>query len=148
MLALRSTSSWSEANRAIRCVEDGMRYDCTGSGRLLGVAGFALASLLGVSANAETYEGAPVKIGNGEAKTVVSTDAGNKTTAISIVFTPGMLTGLPQPDHDMGDVPFSLAMPTTGPKTIVDHVVINWEAMAIRRRRFTTCRISTFTFTW
>ncbi len=105
-----------------------MRYDSTCARHFLGLAGCALASLVGVSANAETYEGAPVKIGSGEAKTVVYTDASNKPNAISIVFTPGMLTGLPQPDHNMADVPFSLAMPTSGPKTIVDHVVINWEA--------------------
>jgi len=57
----------------------------------------------------------------------VRTDANNAVNAISIVFTPGMLKGLPEAGQGAPDVPFKLSMPKDGPKTVVDHVVINWE---------------------
>jgi|SRR5450756_2335758 hypothetical protein len=43
-----------------------------------------------------TYEGKAVRIGHGTAHTVVRTDANGKPASISVVFTPGMLEGLPK----------------------------------------------------
>ena len=76
-----------------------------------------------------TYEGKAVRIGHGKAHTVVRTDADGKPAAIGIVFTPGMLDGLPKAAKGADpDFPYPLPMPTKGPKTVVDHVVINWES--------------------
>lgn len=87
-------------------------------------AGSALAE--GKSA---TYEGKAARIGNGTAHTVVRTDAGGKPASISVVFTPGMLDGLPKAAKGADpDFPYLLPMPMMGPKTVVDHVVINWES--------------------
>lgn len=101
-----------------------MRYVAYSSTLFFAAAACFCASV----AHAETYEGPPLKIGDGEAKTLVRTGADGQPAAISIVFTPGMLEGLPEADLNHPDVPFTLRMPPTGPKTLVDHVVINWNA--------------------
>jgi hypothetical protein len=101
-----------------------MRYDVFRSRLIFSAA----ACFCVTSAYAENFEGAPVKIGNGEAKTMVRTGPDGQPSAISIVFTPGMLEGLPAADGSHPDVPFTLRMPTGGPKTPVNHVVINWNA--------------------
>lgn len=76
-----------------------------------------------------TFEGPPVPIGEGSAHTVVRTGADGKLLSIGIVFTPGMLEGLPKAAEGADpDFAFQLGMPKTGPKTVVDHVVINWES--------------------
>ena len=76
-----------------------------------------------------TYEGKAVRIGHGTAHTVVRADANGMAASISIVFTPGMLDGLPKAAKGADpDFPYLLLMPTKGPKTVVDHVVINWES--------------------
>lgn len=76
-----------------------------------------------------TYEGKGVRIGRGTAHTVVRTDADGKPASIGIVFTPGMLDGLPKAAKGANpDFPYLLPMPTKGPKTVVDHVVVNWES--------------------
>jgi hypothetical protein len=76
-----------------------------------------------------TYEGKAVRIGRGTAHTVVRTDADGKPASIGIVFTPGMLDGLPKAAKGADpDFPYLLPMPTKGPKTVVDHAVINWES--------------------
>lgn len=76
-----------------------------------------------------TYQGTPVRIGHGTARTVVRADAHGHLTSIGVVFTPGMLEGLPKAAKGADpDFPYVLAMPTTGPRTVVDHVVINWES--------------------
>lgn len=75
---------------------------------------------------AASYEGAPVHFGQGQAHTVVRTDADGKPASISIVFSESALAGLPASGEAMAPG-YTLEMPTTGPKTVVDHVVINWE---------------------
>ena len=76
-----------------------------------------------------TYEGKAVRIGHGAAHTVVRTDAAGKPASIGVVFTPGMLDGLPKAAAGADpDFPYLLPMPTKGPRTVVDHVVINWES--------------------
>jgi hypothetical protein len=87
-----------------------------------------LPCLLASHAHAEVFEGTPVRIGDGVAKTMVRASVDGHPNAISIVFTPGMLDGLPAPAHGAPDVAFVLPMPTQGPKTPVKHVVINWNA--------------------
>lgn len=96
------------------------------------VTALATLAALGGTAQAEnravTYQGKAVRMGQGSAHTVVHTDAGGKPQAIGIVFTPGALEGLPAAGHaGHGDVPYVLPMPVKGPRTVVDHAVINWE---------------------
>jgi len=75
------------------------------------------------------YAGAAVAIGNGSAHTVVRTDAKGALRSIGVVFTAGMLEGLPKAGAgENPDFPYLLPMPTTGPKTIIDHMVIDWES--------------------
>lgn len=76
-----------------------------------------------------TYEGAPVKIGQGQARTIVRSDQTGKITAIGVVMTPSALEGLPHAGAN-GHALFRyvLAMPTKGPRTAVDHVELDWEA--------------------
>ena len=93
-----------------------------------GIALLAVGPALAQSKPA-TYEGKAVRIGHGKAHTVVRTDANGKLTSIGVAFTPGMLDGLPKAAKGADpDFPYLLAMPTKGPKTVVDHVVINWES--------------------
>ncbi|WP_404301204.1 DUF5602 domain-containing protein [Alicycliphilus denitrificans] len=96
------------------------------------IAAFAALAALNGAAQAEnkavTYKGKAVRIGNGSAHTVVHTDASGKPHAIGIVFTSDALEGLPAAgDAGHSDVPYVLPMPVKGPKTVVDHAVINWE---------------------
>lgn len=77
-----------------------------------------------------TYDGKAVRIGHGTAHTFVRTDASGKPKAIGVIFTAGMLDGLPKVAKGADpDVPFFLPMPTRGPRSVVDHVVINWESV-------------------
>jgi hypothetical protein len=79
--------------------------------------------------NGATFKGNAVRIGNGTAHTVVRTDAGGKPVSIAVVLTETALDGLPQPAKGASaDFPYRLPMPKDGPKTVVDHVVVNWEA--------------------
>lgn len=96
------------------------------------IAALATLAVLNGAAQAEnravTYKGKAVRIGNGSAHTVVHTDASGKPHAIGIVFTSDALEGLPAAgDVGHSDVPYVLPMPVKGPKTVVDHAVINWE---------------------
>lgn len=76
-----------------------------------------------------TYEGKAVRIGNGAAHTFVRTDAAGRPAAIGVAFTEGALDGLPKAAKGADpDFPFVLGMPGKGPKTVVDHVVVNWES--------------------
>lgn len=76
-----------------------------------------------------TYEGKAVRIGHGTAHTVVRTDASGQPTSIGVVFTASALKGLPKAAKGgMPVFPHRLQMPTKGPKTVVDHVVIDWES--------------------
>ncbi|MDC7706909.1 DUF5602 domain-containing protein [Vogesella indigofera] len=72
-----------------------------------------------------TYRGKPVPFGQGRAHTEVRTDAAGKAVAVSIVFSEQALAGLPGAAMAPAYV---LRMPAKGPRTVVDHVVINWEA--------------------
>lgn len=72
-----------------------------------------------------TYRGKPVPFGQGQAHTEVRTDAAGKAVAVSIVFSEQALAGLPGAAMAPAYV---LRMPAKGPRTVVDHVVINWEA--------------------
>src|SRR5215212_11365652 len=81
-----------------------------------------------VAQSGATYEGRPVRIADGTAHTVVRTNSEGRLTAISVVFTPELLENLPVPaaHEQMPDFAYVLPMPTTGSKTFVNHVVINW----------------------
>ncbi|HEV2219550.1 MAG TPA: DUF5602 domain-containing protein, partial [Casimicrobiaceae bacterium] len=75
------------------------------------------------------YVGKAVRIGHGTAHTVVRSDATGKAASIGVVFTPGVLDGLPKAAKVRDpDFPYALPMPAKGPKTVVDHVVIDWES--------------------
>lgn len=79
---------------------------------------------------AAVYEGKAVAMGNGTAKTVVRTNAAGKPASIAVVFTESALEGLPAGAAAAGgpppDFPYLLSMPERGPRTVVDHVVVNW----------------------
>ncbi len=76
------------------------------------------------------YEGKAVSIGEGTARTVVHTDGDGKLLSIAVNFTPGMLAGLPAATQgEESDFRYFLPMPATGPKTVFDHVLIDWEAL-------------------
>ncbi len=78
---------------------------------------------------AATYEGKAERIGRGTAHTVVRTDGSGKPISIGIVFTPRVLDGLPKAAAGADpDFPYPLSMPTKGPRTVVDHVVVSWES--------------------
>lgn len=82
-----------------------------------------------VENNRTTYKGKAVRIGNGTAHTVVRTGAGGKPVSIGVVLTEKALEGLPTAAKGASpDFPFLLPMPVKGPKTVVDHVVVNWES--------------------
>jgi hypothetical protein len=82
-----------------------------------------------IGAKAGEFIGPAVKIGHGTAHTVVRDDTAGKVMSIGVIFTPGMLEGLPTPAKGADpDFPYVLSMPTKGPKTLIDHVVINWES--------------------
>jgi hypothetical protein len=87
-------------------------------------AGFAHAE-----SQAVTYEGKARHIGRGTAHAFVRTDASGTPVSIGVAFSPGMLEGLPEPAKGGSpDFPYLLSMPAKGPRTIVDHVVVDWES--------------------
>ncbi|HJV24044.1 MAG TPA: DUF5602 domain-containing protein [Aromatoleum sp.] len=95
--------------------------------------GATVAALLSPSAIAQmkaaAFEGPPVRIGQGDARTVVRTDAEGRVASIGVVFGAAALEGLPKPDAGAHpNFAYLLPMPSDGPPTLVDHVVINWEA--------------------
>ena len=96
---------------------------------LTGAAALAAGTAL-AEGKAAVFEGKPVSIGQGTAHTVVRTGADGAVAAIGIVFTESALEGLPaaKPGAEPR-FPYLLSMPTKGPKTVVDHVVIDWEVM-------------------
>lgn len=106
----------------------------TGRSTLAAAHGFALLALAGgcwAAQDATTvYEGKSVHIGKGLAHTVVQTDANGQLQSVGVVFTEGVLEGLPAAAAGkVPDFPYPLPMPTKGPKTVFDHVVINWESV-------------------
>jgi hypothetical protein len=78
---------------------------------------------------AAAYEGKTVRIGKGFANTIVRTDAAGRPMTIGVVFTASALEGLPKAAKGADpDFPYALEMPSKAPRTIVDHVVVNWES--------------------
>lgn len=79
--------------------------------------------------HAATYEGNAVAIGNGTARTVVRTNTSGQPASIAVVFTESALEGLPaggSPGAPPPEFAYLLPMPERGPRTVVDHVMINW----------------------
>lgn len=97
---------------------------------LLATAAIALTAGTAWAGGMQTeHVGAKVRIGNGTAHTFVRTDAKGEPASIGIAFTPAMLDGLPTAaPGENPDFPYPLSMPASGPSTVVDHVVINWES--------------------
>ena len=79
---------------------------------------------------ASTHTGAPVALGKGEAYTIVRTGPDGALASIGIELTAAALEGLPGATPG-GHAMFSyiLPMPETGPRTVVDHVGLDWEAL-------------------
>lgn len=93
------------------------------------LAAGTLASAAVAAPGITTHAGPPVRIGQGEAHTIVRSDAAGKITAIGVVMTAPALEGLPKAGTDGQNLfPYHLAMPAKGPRTAVDHVVVDWEA--------------------
>ncbi|MDD2874432.1 MAG: DUF5602 domain-containing protein [Azoarcus sp.] len=91
----------------------------------------AAVSALGVApafGQAGSYAGPAVPMGKGEAHAVVRTGADGAVTSIGVVMTVAALEGLPAAAGEHSDFPYHLPMPASGPRTVVDHVVVNWEA--------------------
>lgn len=80
----------------------------------------------GAQAQDGSFSGKAVRIGKGSAHTVVRTDAAGQVATIGVVLSKGALEGLPKPAA--GPVAYWLDMPARGPRTVFNHVVINWEA--------------------
>jgi hypothetical protein len=97
---------------------------------LAAVAAFSLTSCaVPPQERAASFEGKPVSLGKGTARTVVRTDGGGKPKSIAIVLTEAALDGLPTAAPGTHpNFPYVLPMPDKGPRTVVDHVMINWEA--------------------
>jgi len=99
------------------------------AGLLSLAAAAALAATPALAAGkAQTYDGKSVRVGHGTAHTVVRTDDSGKVVAIGIVLSETALDGLPKATKTKDDFPYLLLMPTKGPRTVVDHAVLNWES--------------------
>ena len=77
---------------------------------------------------AQTYDGKSVHVGHGTAHTFVRTDDAGKVVAIGVAFSETALDGLPKATKKQDDFPYLLPMPAKGPRTVFDHVVLNWES--------------------
>lgn len=78
---------------------------------------------------AGSYKGQAVKLGKGMAHTIVRTDGSGKPLSIGVVFSEQALEGLPEPGQGADpNFPYLLPMPRKGPRTVIDHVVVNWES--------------------
>lgn len=95
------------------------------------VAAMVLTGGFAASAVAATYEGAPVKIGEGYAHVVIETDVADQPTDISVVLSRGALTGLPgapNSDNKEGAWSYFLPMPEGVSNTGFRTVVVDWMA--------------------
>ncbi|MCB1905862.1 MAG: DUF5602 domain-containing protein [Rhodocyclaceae bacterium] len=81
-------------------------------------------------ADSVIHTGQAVAIGHGEAYTFVRTGQGGEVSAIGVVLTADVLEGLPAAAPG-GDPMFSyhLSMPEGGPRTVIDHVGVDWESV-------------------
>jgi len=80
-------------------------------------------------AEAATYKGASVRIGNGTARVVVRTDKSGNPSSVAVVMSQGALKGLPTELNKKtaeGSWEFALPMPKHGPQTGYTQVVIDW----------------------
>ena len=95
----------------------------------VGVAATLSVVTSGVAWGQSSYTGTPVPMGNGEAYTFVRTGPGGEPAAIGIVLTAAALEGLPGgTPGGQALFPYHLPMPEAGPRTVVDHVGLDWEA--------------------
>lgn len=92
------------------------------------ICALAFLSIAGATLAAEpaVYTGAPVAVGNGTARVVVTINGMNEPESVSVVLTRDALQGLPQIQGEQMVWEFSLPMPDAGPKTGYDHVVLDW----------------------
>jgi hypothetical protein len=99
-------------------------------GRIVGAVATLSVVASGVAWGQSTYTGTPVALGQGEAYTFVRTGPGGELASIGIVLTDKALEGLPGATPG-GHAMFSylLPMPESGPRTVVDHVGLDWEAL-------------------
>ena len=95
--------------------------------------GLTLAALLAASAVAQAlgtvYSGKSMRIGRGIAHTIVRTDSHGKVVAAGVEFTQGALSGLPRGTDKRSNFEYFLAMPTRGPHSVFDHVMLDWESL-------------------
>jgi hypothetical protein len=138
LIAMASFAMGSPCTRPMKLsTQGGGTVDRTRTSALQWLAATAAATFLTVAAGSAaaesgtaTFDGSAVLIGKGSAHTVVRTGAAGEVISIGVVFTAGMLEGLPRAAHGADpDFPFQLGMPEKGPQTVVDHVVINWESV-------------------
>jgi uncharacterized protein len=92
------------------------------------ICALAFLSIAGATLAAEpaVYTGAPVAVGNGTARVVVTINGMNEPESVSVVLTRDALQGLPQVQGEQMVWEYSLPMPDTGPRTGYDHVVLDW----------------------
>jgi len=94
-------------------------------------ASIAIACLVAAApslAAEKTFEGQAVKIGNGTARTIVRADPNGNLVSIGIILTEKALDGLPAArKNGPPNFAYSLPMPTNGPRTMINHAVVNWE---------------------
>lgn len=99
----------------------------SGVGRV--VVLWAMATMV-QAADWQTFRGTSVPVGNGHASTFVTMGEEGRVQAIGVRLDAAALENLPQPQAgQMPDFPFQLPMPAAGPRTPVNHVVMNWEAL-------------------
>lgn len=93
-------------------------------------------SVLGQQSQAGTYEGPPLRLGQGTAQAFVTLDVGGKPIALGVRFAEAALTGLPAEPPRVGTVPqewdphkgwdYILGLPREAAETGYTHVYLNW----------------------
>lgn len=107
----------------MKSIQTGARLAMVATATLL-----ATACMTPAQEKAAIYEGKPVALGNGTARTVVRTDGAGNPVSIAVVLTESALEGLPAgAAGGQTYVAYELPMPERGPRTVVDHVLVNWE---------------------
>lgn len=88
-----------------------------------------LASFTCATSHAASYEGAPVHVGQGNARVVVRTNSSGQPASVSVVLSQDALKGLPTALNNKtaeGSWEYSLPMPAAGPKTGYSEVMMDW----------------------
>lgn len=99
------------------------------AGVLTLMAAAALTAMPALAADkGATYDGRSVRVGHGTVHTFVRTDDSGKVVQIGIVVSEKALDGLPKATKKQDDFPYLLPMPAKGPRTVIDHAVLNWES--------------------